>query len=63
VADGYGINYLTGAHLLKFGIESKRSSPYTSTDHFMRMISEALLGMKETCVVGMAELHHQMAKL
>lgn len=25
--DGYGINYLTGSHLLKFGIESKHPAP------------------------------------
>ncbi|KAF9517028.1 hypothetical protein BS47DRAFT_1291705 [Hydnum rufescens UP504] len=52
-ADGYGINYLTGAELLKFGIESKRSSPLTSTKHFKQMIAESLEEMKVVCLEGM----------
>jgi len=60
-ADGYGINYLTGAELLKFGIESKRSSPLTSTKHFKQMIAESLEEMKVVCLEGMYE--NQESKL
>ncbi|CAK5273818.1 unnamed protein product [Mycena citricolor] len=32
--DGYGINYLAAPDMIKFGIESKVSSPHTSTEKF-----------------------------
>jgi hypothetical protein len=40
---------LTGSDVIKFGIESKHSSPLTSTDGFKAAISEALLEMKSVC--------------
>ena len=44
---------LTGAEVLKFGIESKRSSPLTSTNHFKQVIVESLEEMREACLLGM----------
>jgi len=50
--DGYGINYLPGAHLIKFGIESKHPCPTTSTARLKRHIEEAMLVMREVCETG-----------
>lgn len=47
--DGYGINYLAGASLLKFGIESKHSGKATSTTEFAKQIVEALRFMRKVC--------------
>lgn len=47
--DGYGINYLAGANLLKFGIESKHSGKATSTTEFAKQVVEALRLMREVC--------------
>ncbi|QRV75282.1 carnitine O-acetyltransferase [Ceratobasidium sp. AG-Ba] len=44
--DGYGINYLAGPKLIKFGIETKHSSPTTSTADFKDKIVESLREMK-----------------
>ncbi|KAF8699128.1 Choline/Carnitine o-acyltransferase, partial [Rhizoctonia solani] len=44
--DGYGINYLAGPKIIKFGIESKHSCPTTSTAHFKVKIVESLREMK-----------------
>ncbi|KAG8704852.1 hypothetical protein FRC08_002011 [Ceratobasidium sp. 394] len=44
--DGYGINYLAGPKLIKFGIETKHSSPITSTADFKAKIVESLREMK-----------------
>ncbi|KAJ7593323.1 acyltransferase ChoActase/COT/CPT [Mycena floridula] len=44
--DGYGINYLAAPDMVKFGIESKFSSPLTSTELFKASISEAMLDLK-----------------
>ncbi|KAG8753963.1 hypothetical protein FRC11_006931, partial [Ceratobasidium sp. 423] len=44
--DGYGINYLAGPKLIKFGIESKHSCPTTSTADFKANIVESLREMK-----------------
>lgn len=52
IKDGYGINYLTGENILKFGIESKRSSSVTSTHKFCQVLVESLLAMKQTCLHG-----------
>lgn len=46
---------LPGANILKFGIESKRSSPSTSTHAFKRAIVEALHDLRLICEEGMAE--------
>ncbi|KAF8349055.1 acyltransferase ChoActase/COT/CPT [Amanita rubescens] len=47
--DGYGINYLAAPEMIKFGIESKFSSPLTSTPGFMEAIRCSLLEMKDLC--------------
>ncbi|KAJ6513136.1 acyltransferase ChoActase/COT/CPT [Mycena sanguinolenta] len=48
--DGYGINYLVAADMIKFGIESKASSPRTSTEGLKDAIFEALYDMKALCL-------------
>lgn len=53
--NGYGINYLTGRNVLKFGIESKRSCETTSTERFRRNLVEALREMRMICEVGQVE--------
>lgn len=42
---------LAGPDVIKFGIESKHSSPLTSTNVFISAVSEALLEMKAVCSV------------
>jgi carnitine O-acetyltransferase len=46
---GYGINYLSGLDIIKFGIESKRSCAETSTAAFQREITSALREMRRVC--------------
>ncbi|TFK21193.1 acyltransferase ChoActase/COT/CPT [Coprinopsis marcescibilis] len=41
-ADGYGINYLAAPNIIKFGIESKFTSPVTSTETFKSAVVESL---------------------
>jgi carnitine O-acetyltransferase len=55
-ADGYGTNYLTGSHLLKFGLESKHPAPLGAgelgqhpTNTMARAVVEALRYMRELC--------------
>ncbi|PCH42408.1 acyltransferase ChoActase/COT/CPT [Wolfiporia cocos MD-104 SS10] len=48
--DGYGINYMAGPEVIKFGIGSKFSSSLTSTEGFKTAISQALLDMKILCI-------------
>lgn len=43
---------LTGSEILKFGIESKRSNPTTSTAVFRCNLVEALREMREVCEKG-----------
>ncbi|WVF68399.1 hypothetical protein IAT40_003164 [Kwoniella sp. CBS 6097] len=47
--DGYGINYLAGPYLVKFGIESKYSCDKTSTQRFKHNIVQALRDMRRVC--------------
>ncbi|RXK39702.1 carnitine acetyltransferase [Tremella mesenterica] len=47
--DGYGINYLAGPNLIKFGIESKYSCPTTSTTIFKHHLVQALRDMRRVC--------------
>ncbi|KDE07333.1 hypothetical protein MVLG_02376 [Microbotryum lychnidis-dioicae p1A1 Lamole] len=63
--NGYGINYLAGSKIIKFGIESKRSDPHTSTEVFRNNLSVALRDMKEVCEKGqpVAEFPAAPAKL
>jgi len=44
--DGYGINYLAGPDVIKFGIESKHSCSLTSTEGFKGVVSEAMREMR-----------------
>jgi len=47
--DGYGINYLPGNMVLKFGIESKKSSTETDTNAFRESVLNALHDMRRMC--------------
>ncbi|KAF8071839.1 acyltransferase ChoActase/COT/CPT [Lyophyllum atratum] len=47
--DGYGINYLAAPSMIKFGVESKFSSPLTSTERFKQTIVETLYEMRVLC--------------
>ena len=46
--ESYGINYLAGAQLLKFGIESKNGA----TTNFAQCLVEALRDMRRICEQG-----------
>ena len=46
---------LAGANILKFGIESKRSSRLTSTDRFKQYLTGALLEMRDVCLTAIEE--------
>ncbi|KAG1887013.1 acyltransferase ChoActase/COT/CPT [Suillus subluteus] len=50
--DGYGISYLIAPHRIKFCIESKFSSPLTSTNKFKQHIADALQDMRAICEAG-----------
>ncbi|GAA6034359.1 hypothetical protein JCM8097_002687 [Rhodosporidiobolus ruineniae] len=50
--NGYGINYLAGDKVIKFGIESKISDPSTSTETFRANLVEALREMRRVCEEG-----------
>lgn len=52
--DGYGCNYLAGGKLLKFGLESKRSTPTTSTTKFAQNVVKALRLMRDITEKGAA---------
>ncbi|KAG1750829.1 acyltransferase ChoActase/COT/CPT [Suillus lakei] len=54
--DGYGINYLIAPHRIKFCVESKFSSPLTSTNKFKQHIADALWDMRAICEAGELEL-------
>ena len=54
--DGYGINYLAGANLLKFGIESKHPAPHgqgesgeNPTNQLAKAIVQSLQYLREVC--------------
>ena len=46
---------LASANMLKFGIESKRSSQLTSTDRFKQHLTRALLDMRGVCLTAIEE--------
>lgn len=46
---------LTGKNILKFGIESKRSCPATSTERFRSHVADALREMRRVCELGQVE--------
>ena len=50
--DGYGINYLAGADVIKFGIESKHSCETTDTRRFRAHLIDALREMRLVCEQG-----------
>ncbi|GFZ49784.1 hypothetical protein JCM24511_07187 [Saitozyma sp. JCM 24511] len=56
--DGYGINYLAGPYLVKFGIESKQSCSATSTAKFKHRIVQALRDMRAVCEAATAAGDH-----
>ncbi|KAK4058251.1 hypothetical protein OIO90_000408 [Microbotryomycetes sp. JL221] len=61
---GYGINYLAGSKVIKFGIESKHSCETTSTDRFRNNIIEAMREMRKVCeAAAPAEASQTQAKL
>ena len=47
--DGYGINYIINPDLIKIGVESKKSDPGTSTDHFCKELEVVLEDLKGMC--------------
>jgi len=53
--DGYGINYLVAPDMVKFGIESKFSSPLTSTEKFKEAITEVMEEMYFMCEAAQRE--------
>ncbi|KAF9052498.1 acyltransferase ChoActase/COT/CPT [Hymenopellis radicata] len=58
--DGYGINYLAGPDCIKFGIESKFSSPLTSTQAFQNTLVAVLRDMYSICCLPeMGQTHIQ----
>ncbi|GAA6010965.1 hypothetical protein JCM11491_005885 [Sporobolomyces phaffii] len=61
--NGYGINYLAGDKLVKFGIESKVSNPETSTETFRQNLVEALREMREVCEKGIPPAAAEKPKL
>jgi len=50
--DGYGINYLAGPNIIKFGIECKYSCSDTSTEDFKGIITQVLIDMRSICTGG-----------
>lgn len=58
--DGYGINYMSGPDLIKFGVESKKSSPATSTAELHQEIAQALRDMQSVCLQGMPAAQSHM---
>ncbi|KAG1804982.1 acyltransferase ChoActase/COT/CPT [Suillus plorans] len=61
--DGYGINYLIAPNRIKFCVESKFSSPLTSTNKFKQHIADALQDMRAICEAGELGLKDQKKKL
>ncbi|KAA1467647.1 acyltransferase ChoActase/COT/CPT [Dentipellis sp. KUC8613] len=56
--DGYGINYIAGPDIVKFGIESKHSNPLTSTRQFQAVIAEVLHEMQHLCLFTPSPADH-----
>ncbi|KAK4050126.1 hypothetical protein OIV83_003697 [Microbotryomycetes sp. JL201] len=52
---GYGINYLAGKNVIKFGIESKHSCETTSTDRFRLNVTEAMRDMRRVCEAAQSQ--------
>ncbi|BGP23577.1 hypothetical protein JCM10295v2_002476 [Rhodotorula toruloides] len=60
--NGYGVNYLAGDQVIKFGIESKVSCPETSTAVFRQNLVEAMREMRKACEDGLAAASVEEAK-
>ncbi|KAG1905364.1 uncharacterized protein F5891DRAFT_1183308 [Suillus fuscotomentosus] len=60
--DGYGINYLIALNRIKFCVESKFSSPLTSTNKSKQHIADALRDMCAICEAGELELKDKKKK-
>ncbi|GAA6014251.1 hypothetical protein JCM10207_006147 [Rhodosporidiobolus poonsookiae] len=61
--NGYGINYLAGDKVIKFGIESKVSCAETSTDKFRSNLIEALREMRKVCEEGQPAVEAQAGEV
>lgn len=62
--DGFGVNYLAGGRVLKFGMESKRENPFgngQSTELFLEMLTQSLRDMRS--VVEQAQAGEAKSKL
>ncbi|KZS94267.1 acyltransferase ChoActase/COT/CPT [Sistotremastrum niveocremeum HHB9708] len=55
--DGYGINYMAGPDRLRFGIESKKPCPTTSTAGFKELLRTSLLDMQTLCLAQGRDAH------
>jgi len=53
---------LAGSHILKFGIESKRSCKTTSTAAFKIALVNSLRRLRETCEEGYAEMNTPVSR-
>ncbi|KAG1835154.1 hypothetical protein EV424DRAFT_1359193 [Suillus variegatus] len=60
--DGHGINYVIALNRIEFCVESKFSSPLTSTNKFKQHITDALRDMCAICEVGELELKDKKKK-
>ncbi|KAF7312417.1 Carn-acyltransf domain-containing protein [Mycena indigotica] len=56
--DGYGINYLASPDMIKFGIESKVSSPHTSSKGLKDAIFDSLHDMRTLCLTTSSHTTH-----
>ncbi|KAJ7030394.1 acyltransferase ChoActase/COT/CPT [Mycena alexandri] len=61
--DGYGINYMAAPDMIKFGIESKVSSPRTSTEGLKDAIFDALANMRTLCLATDAHTASENAQV
>lgn len=51
---------MSGPDLIKFGVESKKSSPATSTAELHQEIAQALRDMQSVCLQGMPAAQSHM---
>jgi carnitine O-acetyltransferase len=54
--DGYGINYMAGPNLIKFGLESKVSCPTTSTARFKHRLAQAFRDLRRVAEANAGEV-------
>ncbi|KAJ7067046.1 Choline/Carnitine o-acyltransferase-domain-containing protein [Mycena amicta] len=58
--DGYGINYLAAPDMIKFGVESKFSSPHTSSKRLKDAVFESLREMRALCLTTDSHTVHSI---